>query len=109
MAWVKEAWSSVSPSMSEKERCCLAFFRNSGRPVEKLSQPITVLPLSNSASTRLLPIKPLAPVTKTVCIFSESTIGLWTAAVVWLKESLKMGGEVCLLGVLIVSDNIYSV
>ena len=43
--------------------------KNSGRPVEKLSQPMTVLPFSNNASTRLLPINPLAPVTKTVCIF----------------------------------------
>src|ERR1700733_14615237 len=38
---------------------------NSDRPVEKLSQPTTRLPEASSASVRLLPIKPEAPVTNT--------------------------------------------
>src|SRR5216683_5369766 len=74
MARVRAAESRLSPSTSVNAGCLRAFCRNSGWPLEKLSHPITFLPLSNNASAKLLPMKPAAPVTKNVCMLRVSRV-----------------------------------
>ena len=48
--------------------CSFADSKNFTLPEEKLSNPSTSKPLTSKSSTRLLPIKPAAPVTTTFFI-----------------------------------------
>src|ERR1700742_1670396 len=53
----------MSPSTRLNAGCFNASLRNSRRPVLKLSKPVTEKPAASRRSTRLLPMKPEAPVT----------------------------------------------
>src|SRR5437016_2571680 len=63
MARVRASGSSRSPRTRWNCGDLLAPSRNRGEPVEKLSKPVTSCPAASNRSTRLLPIKPAAPVT----------------------------------------------
>src|ERR1039458_338003 len=64
MARSSEPVSSRSPCARRKCGEHKAAPRNSTCPVEKLSKPVTSCPSASRRSTRLLPMKPAAPVTR---------------------------------------------
>src|SRR5688572_10572957 len=68
IAFVSAGSSRLSPSTNWKRVFFSALVTKGRCPVEKLSQPTTVLPSARSRSTRLLPMKPAAPVTNIFCM-----------------------------------------
>src|SRR6478609_10156455 len=72
MAAVSAGRSRLSPRTSWKRGCCRAPSRKRIWPVLRLSQPVTVRPSASRRSTRLEPMKPAAPVTKTRSMGSRS-------------------------------------
>src|ERR1700693_3577782 len=77
MARLSAGTSKLSPRTKRNSVHFSALPKNSSRPVERLSHPTTSSPTSSRRSTKLLPIKPAAPVTNAFSMRFELSTRAW--------------------------------